>query len=336
MILFLLMQVIKYFEQSTTTDRGCSTRGTLHCDAIVASGLRKRYGDLSRAQIEQSLMTSYKNRCATLSNVTVTSTGKIFRNGHRIGQIVVCSNFPDAEENKYIDDRQHDLVVSISGVWSWGIWHFPCESFCALINTGIPTDAKIHVNAATNYVRSWLKLIGIEDDRIIHGTVKAKTLIVPEQGACASPYPEQIDWLTNICRQDTELLPFRLLILSKRTKSRGWRNFKQVENVCVQLAQKLGLRLYLHDDSNLPSLKDQQRAFRNASIVVAPHGGGNVHILAMDEGTTLIEVMSVTHIERCFLRLAVYRNINYYGVNSVNGVVDLNSLIDVCEKISNK
>jgi hypothetical protein len=200
----------------------------------------------------------------------------------------------------------------------------------------VPPHAKIHVNTRTAWVVSWLKLAGIEHDRIIHGTIKAKTLIIPEQGACGSPYPEQIDWLTNLSRKDTELIPFKLLILSKRTKSRGWHNFKQVESVCVQLARKLGLRLYIHDDSKLPPLKNQQQAFRNASVVVAPHGAGNIHLLAMDEGSTLIEIMDVTHIERCFLRLAVYKNINYYGVNSIKGIVDLYSLKNVCREISVK
>lgn len=331
------MSVIKYFEPPTISiDRECKTRGVLHCDPVVASGLRKRYSDLSRMQIERSLMTSYKNRKATLYDVTVTSTGKIFKNDKMIGRITVCPLLSAVEDNAYKDDIQHDLVISISGVWSWGTWHFPCESLCALINTEVPPHAKIHVNTRTAWVVSWLKLAGIEHDRIIHGTIKAKTLIIPEQGACGSPYPEQIDWLTNLSRKDTELIPFKLLILSKRTKSRGWHNFKQVESVCVQLARKLGLRLYIHDDSKLPPLKNQQQAFRNASVVVAPHGAGNIHLLAMDEGSTLIEIMDVTHIERCFLRLAVYKNINYYGVNSIKGIVDLYSLKNVCREISVK
>jgi hypothetical protein len=198
----------------------------------------------------------------------------------------------------------------------------------------VPPNAKIHVNTKTKWVITWLKLVGIDPDRVIHGTIRAKTLIIPEQGACGNPYPEQIDWLTNISREHTKLLPFKLLILSKRTKTRCYSNFEQVEIICLQLARKLGLQLYLHDDSKLPTLKDQQQAFRNTSVVIATHGGGNVHLLAMDEGTTFIEIMDTTHMNGCFLRLAVYKNINYYGVNSINDVVDLNSLITVCRKIS--
>ena len=338
-VLFLLMSLRKYFEKSNTVDLECSTRGVLFCDAVVASVIRKTYGDLSRAKIEQTLMTSYKNRCATFDNVTVTSSGNIIKDDVIVGKIGACiadNDANDDEENKYIDPKNYEIVVSLAGMWSWGSWHFPCESLCALMSKDIPHNAKIHVSQDTGYVRAWLREAGISRDRVIHGTVKTKTLIVPEQGACGSPYPEQIDWLTNISIKDTYILPIRLLILSRRNHKRAFTNFKQVYDISMKLAERLGLQLYIHDDSKLPPLKHQQQAFRNASVVIAPHGGGNVHLLAMSEGSTLVEIMDVMHVEICFLRLAVYKNINYYGVNSIRGAVDVKSLIDVCRKISYK
>ena len=173
----------------------------------------------------------------------------------------------------------------------------------------------------------------ITSDRIIHGTVNAKTLIVPEQGACGSPYPEQIDWLVSISRKDTYITS-KLVILSKRNYTRVFANFKQMYDISIKLAERFGLQR-LQSPIIETSTASIQKCMRRDSSTMRRDSSAwwrNVHVLALSEGSTLIEIMDVMDVEMCFLRLAVYKNMNYYDVNSIKGNVDLNSLRDVCIK----
>lgn len=328
------MSIIKYFPKHTSFDIKCDCKGKLFFDEKTTNILTKKYGTLTRASIESWLMSSYQNRKANLNNVIVTKNGKIYKDFQHIGTIIGCE-CDEIKDNNVIDNNVYPNVISISGIWTWGIWHFPTESLSALMSTKMPSDAKIHVHTKTKYVLYWLSLIGISQDRVIDGNIRATNLLIPELGACGSPYPEQITWLNNIVRSSVNATSDKLLILSKRTHSRQLKNYQEVYEASYKLAVKMGLKLYIHDDSKLPSIKEQHSAFKSASIIIAPHGGGNINILAMSEGTDFIEIMDSSWPNNCFLRVAAYLNINYYGVHSENYIVNIDSLQNVCKKLSN-
>ena len=326
------MTFVKYFEQNKSIEIPCKTEGVLFFDNTVRNIFYKKYGKVTRASIEQTLMSSYKNRNALLHDVIVTANGRIYKNNKKIGQIMGCES-DEIKDNRVLDPTKYDYVISISGVWTYGIWHFPTEALSALIKHKITENTKIHVHTKTEYVMYWLSLIGINEEQVIHRNIYAKKLFIPELG---TPYAEQIDWLTNLVRKSVEKRKEKLLILVKRTKSRPIRNYQDVYNKCVKLANDMNLTLYIHDDDNMPSIKTQHGAFKNAKILVAPHGGGNINLLAMDEGTSFVEIIDSRWPNICFCRVALYKNINYYGVGSTNWNADIQSLTDVFKKISNK
>ena len=325
------MPFMKYFEKNTSIDRPSNTKGVLYIDDHA----NKSLGNVTRESIDQTLMSSYKNRSAILDDVIVTANGRIYKNNQFIGEIIGCRS-DDVFDTRILDNKVYDYVISISGVWTYGIWHFPTEALSALMKCNIPDNALIHVHSKTNYVMYWLSLIGIQKNRVIEGNIHAKKLFIPELGYGGSPYPEQIDWLSNIVKKSVKKREENLLILIKRTKSRVLKNYNEVHDKCKELAKEMNLTLYIHDDDKLPSVKDQHIAFKSAKILVAPHGGGNINLLAMDEDTTFIEIMDDKWPNKCFLRVAVHMNINYYGVSSKNWIADIKSLSDVFKKISNK
>lgn len=325
------MPFMKYFEQNTSIDRPSNTKGVLYID----DNANKSLGNVTRESIDQSLMSSYKNRSAILDDVIVTANGRIYKNNQFIGEIIGCRS-DDVFDTRILDNKLFDYVISISGVWTYGIWHFPTEALAALMKCNIPDNALIHVHSKTNYVLYWLSLIGIHKNRVIQGNIHAKKLFIPELGCGGSPYPEQIDWLSYIVKKSVRKREENLLILIKRTKTRAIKNYNEVYDKCKALANEMNLILYIHDDDKLPSIKNQHIAFKSAKILVAPHGGGNINLLAMDEGTTFVEIMDDKWPNKCFLRVAVHMNINYYGVSSKNWIADIKSLSDVFKKISNK
>lgn len=325
------MPFIKYFEKNAALDRPSNTKGVLYID----DNANKSLGNVTRESVDQSLMSSYKNRSAILDDVIVTANGRLYKNTQLIGEIIGCHS-DDVFDTRILDNKLFDYVISISGVWTYGIWHFPTEALAALMKCNIPDNALIHVHSKTDYVLYWLSLIGIHKNRVIQGNIHTKKLFIPELGAGGSPYPEQIDWLSNLVKMSVKKTHNDLLILTKRTHTRVIRNYDDVYNKCKQLAKAMNLTLYIHDDNKLPSIKKQHEAFKCAKILVAPHGGGNVNLLAMEEGTTFVEIIDDKWPNKCFLRVAFHMNINYYGVSSKNWLADINSLDNVFKKISNK
>lgn len=329
------MPVVKYFQQNKSIEIPCKTEGILFFDNTVRNIFNKKYGGVTRSSIEQSLMSSYKNRSATLENVIVTANGRIYKNNKNIGQIMGCES-DEIKDERLLDPNIYDNVISISGVWTYGIWHFPSEALSALMKHKITENTKIHVSYKTPYVLYWLSLIGINENQVIHRNIYTKKLFIPELGAGGSPYAEQIAWLSLLVRKSVKKKKDKLLILVKRTRSRPMKNYQDVYNKCVKLANDMNLTLYIHDDDNMPSIKTQHGAFKSAEILVAPHGGGNINLLAMDEGTSFVEIIDSQWPNICFCRVALYKNINYYGVGSTNWNADIQSLTDVFKKISNK
>ena len=329
------MQFTSYFPKNNNIDIPCSKKGILDIDKPTVKVFQLRNESVTKSSFDQSLMSSYKNRNAILTDVIVTRNGRIYKNNQLIGEIVGCK-YDDIKDSRIVEPYIYNNVISISGVWTPGIWHFPCEAFCALMKHKITGDMKIHVHTKYPYVMYWLSLLDIKDHQVIDGNIRVKKLLIPELGAPGSPYPEQIDWLHNIIIKSIDIYPDNLLILIRRRNSRPILNYDEVYKRCHELARNKGLKLYVHDDNNLPSIKTQHSLFKCAKILVAPHGGGNVNLLAMDENTNFVEIIDKSWPNICFMRLAYHRNINYYSVSSVDGNANIERLENVFKKISNK
>ena len=138
------MSIVRYFEKNTTIDRKCDTKGILYFDNTVRNifntpsaqngiiTINNTPGELTRTSLESSLMSSYKNRSITLYNVIVTANGRLYQNNKKIGEIIGCW-CDKTKDNTVLDSTVYDYVISISGVWSYGIWHFPTEALTALM-----------------------------------------------------------------------------------------------------------------------------------------------------------------------------------------------------------
>ena len=179
---------------------------------------------------------------------------------------------------------------------------------------------KIHVTAKTNFVVEWLRVVGVQEHQIITGTIFAKTLLIPELGKCGSPAPQQIMWLQekiNSYLPDNQQDKHVLIV--KRTKRRKQSNWADILNV----AKKISTNVVIHDDSDLPSVQQQLKNFRNAHTVIAPHGAGLVNILASRPNTKVIEFMDPNNMNLCYARLAYILGLKYNAIelkSSINHV----------------
>lgn len=303
----------------------------------IGDELEKRMqpSDVSESIIQ---IMDYKKRCTTLKCGIVLKTGEIYlsqnpehwyRNGACINEKIPIPrlNYDQIWNGSYMKFRQ---IITLGGLWSNGIWHFPMETLPSLLC--IPEEhlktAIFHVHKKNNYVKQWFSLLDIPENRIIDGNILAHEIIVPEQGRCGGPYPEQIQWLQS--KIAPKLLykdePQNLLIVIRRTSARVPRNQKQLEEMCASIANERGLELYIHDDKSLPSLIEQLSIFNRAKIVVSPHGAGGVMSICCRKDTTFIEFLNKENVNICYFYLCNITGLNYLGLSAENLVLNLDEL----------
>lgn len=256
----------------------------------------------------------HMKRYATFNNVAVTTDGhiisketcKIAKNGGCLSPKIF---------NSYIEELpRYDSVLSISAFWSYGIWHFPMEALVGLqaMDTWIDKNTIIHISAKTNFTLSWLKLIGKDLRFIITGNVFAKQLIVPEIGQCGSPSFQQVKWLRDSIHI-TSSSKQNKVVLIKRTKKRKMIKFDDILHLTSDIAKQNGLQIVIHDDSKLPALNIQLKLFREAKIVIGPHGAGLINLISSEPGTCVIEFLS-TDPNICYMRLSYILGLKYISI----------------------
>ena len=234
------------------------------------------------------------------------------------------NNFP-ANVNKITNK-----VITFSGYMSNGTWHFPMESLVLLrtifnqIGEEELKEYYLYLDEIGSIEQKWLDVFEEEFSKfkgiIISkdGPVLVNKLLAPVRSKIGNPTSEQIKWLketvwTKLGLGDVKNNQTRV-ILMKRNFSRTLVNFDVVYGIVKDFAENVGLVLYLHDDSNLPSLKDQLCIFNEAKYVIGSHGAGSVNLLACRSNTVFIEFLNIIDINICYLRLARFLGICYYSV----------------------
>ena len=308
------------------------------CLNALKSNHRKSYRDLANKYNNNETIFDiepYNKDYIVLYNSLVNDKGviivdnKMFLNGG-----CLCRN--SCNNLFYKNIKQEDDVISISALWSEGIWHFPFEALVALMS--IPKDilnkCKIHVSKISNFIIEWFNILNIPHAKLVTGNIKANTLYLPRMGKCGNPYYDQIKWLQNIVNKNISDMPIEYIILIKRTIRRKLTNNDELETLLTNYCSKLNLKLYIHDDTNLPTLTEQQQIFNKAKIVFAPHGAGGINIISMKCDAWYIEFLSVEDINLCYSRLAYLCNVNYIGLSMMNNTIDTTKIINVFNEIT--
>ena len=194
-------------------------------------------------------------------------------------------------------------------------------------------NSRIHVTKIDNYSLYWLSILGIKKEQIITGDIFAKKLIIPRQGRCGNPYLEQIYWIRNIvmCTIPKIIPEKEYLILIKRNDNRKIENNNELISFLENISSKLDLKLYLHDDTNLPDINIQHQLFYRAKYVFGPHGGGGVNIISMRHNSWFIEFLNASDINLCYSRLSYYLNINYLALTTENNTINIDYLKEILQ-----
>jgi len=216
-------------------------------------------------------------------------------------------------------------VVTLAAHWGAAIWHFPMEALVALrhIDTETLAASVVHLPARNRYIEQWCDLAGVRWNKTVTGSVRAVRLLAPRMSVCGMPYTMQLDWLAGLVARGVGLAAAHLnIVIMRRTKSgRRVHNFAAVERIVHDFVDENGGRIVLHDDAQLPTLREQLRLFAHASIVIGPHGAGETMLIASKPGACLIELMETSWVNVCYMQVAYLRRHHYVGVPLTKGVV---------------
>lgn len=131
-------------------------------------------------------------------------------------------------------------------------------------------------------------------------------LIVPSMpGSPGSPPKWVCDWLREKFLPRSRPHPNRKIYISRR-RARGRRICNESE-----LEPLLARHGYEIIDAEHLSFDEQVSLFSSAASVIAPHGAGLSNLVWCHPGTTVLELQSPTHAERCFQVVAEHGGLRY-------------------------
>ena len=178
---------------------------------------------------------------------------------------------------------------------------------------------KIYIEVQKKFQEETIKLLGYESEQIIDSSkcnyLSASQLIIPS----LPDYKQSAritDWSCDFLRQSflNRTLPKTEFSESKNRRiyiSRADARFRRITNEpeVIHFLQEYGFNIikleYL-------SFLDQVSLFRDAKVVVAPHGAGITNIVFCSKETKVIEIMGPKYINLCYWHLSCRVGLDYY------------------------
>lgn len=219
-----------------------------------------------------------------------------------------------------------DNVITLAG--SLGSWLSPYHGPFDIISSLVSVNASIlqnnstflHIPGRSKYIMEWLDIVGIAPDRIVTSEgmgIWAKRLYVP-RWTLHFPSSMQYHWLQAQVWSAIgipDISSRNHLVVIKRS-TRGISNHDtSVMRLALDYAASNKLQVYIHDDRDLPSVRDQLRAFAKAKIILAPHGAGEAFMIATAPGACLIEMFKPCFTPNNFSRQSTLLGLHYVAIS---------------------
>ena len=243
---------------------------------------------------------------------------------------------PALSPSQIADLPRYRTVLSLDSRWAKKVAHFPLDNLLSLAYASDgdldPNKTILHISdQSMTLTLEWLALLRLDDFKVVDGSVFAETLIVPRMDGCLNPYVAQLEWLKDrigsVLDSNSDGVSAEMhWTLVRRRVSRAISPWSPIEETVRHIAYNDGSTVVLHDESDLPSLRDQVHRFQNTKILIGPHGAAHIFMFAMRPGTCVIEITDVSYPNGVFARLSYLLGLNYVGVVSHHWQVNLGEL----------
>jgi len=261
--------------------------------------------------------------------VVVTKCGQVIKDGST--RVLDSANHgcraPGGDYFKWCYDsttkRPHfPTVVSMTQLWPGAYYHTVVEVMTKISivhkqDQSLLSTAIFHVGTVSGFAKEWAEMLGVDPERIVGGTVKADTVVVPPSNGCARIRPdyavETRSILHNHLQKGATPPPaaFRKAVLVKRTQSRVLDNHGAVLNLLTDF----GYDVHELVEGAEGSARSQCTLFSQANLIVGPHGAAFSNLLCATAGTPLIEIQQEDHND-VFAVLAMQLGLRYFGIPS--------------------
>jgi capsular polysaccharide biosynthesis protein len=191
--------------------------------------------------------------------------------------------------------------------------------FGMLVQSGEKADL-IYIQNKSRFQKESLEMLGIDAQQIINtvdvAVLTAKKIILPcHQIMNGREFPS---WVIQYLRD--QFLPksevaatpaSRRIYISRRSSDRRLAN----ETSIIDNLKDYGFSAI---ELEKLSLKNQIRLFREAQVVISPHGSGLANLVFSSPGTIVIELFPAANVD-LFYRLSNALKLNYFYVKARNG-----------------
>jgi len=163
-----------------------------------------------------------------------------------------------------------------------------------------------------NFHFSTLETCGIPSSKVLqtqwHPHIRAERLIVPSHAGGVSAIPE---WACSFLTEKFQPGGRKLTAGAKVYLHRGENTHRKIINdaAVVDLMKKRGFSILNPEDFSLP---EQVAIFREARVVVSPHGSALVNIVFCEPGAKVIEFFCPAAVSLMYWRLCVQRQLEYF------------------------
>ena len=270
-------------------------------------------------------------------DAVVTTNGDVFSGNLKL-VLDACSD--DMRPKVSDGDRMklYDEVLVIAQNWGHTVYHRMIEVMPRVVfyREFLRENPQIRVVAPEprgGRLSELLRIIDVDDTRLVVGPVRAKVVYQPRSSKCFFPSVQECRTLSALYRDYIRRTflpqPRNRLLLIRRSGVRRFQQQKAIEELMERAADDYNLTYTLFVDNPTPSLNDTMMMFHSAVIVVAPLGAGESNLLFSQPGTYVVEgVCNLPLVNLCFQRLAHILGHHWYGLMSRRGcprVVDVSA-----------
>ena len=180
-------------------------------------------------------------------------------------------------------------------------------------------QVRIHATTNTGRVYEFLRMLGIDQSRVVSGPITAGIIYMPRAASCMMPRVLETQLLSEHCIQymmeHNNTTTRNRLVLILRSGRRRFIHQPAIIRAVQSAAAEFGLQFTEFRDKPVPPFNNTVMMFHEAVMVVAVHGAGLSNILFSRRGTFIVEVVPNSFITPfCYLQLAHGLGHHWHGI----------------------
>jgi len=228
-------------------------------------------------------------------------------------------------------------VFVVSQYWGEGFFHNLIEDMPRI---ALYVDF-LRANPKVRRIKEILKLYFLDPARLITGNIRANTIYLPQGGGCGkSACPVSLRVMAGMFstvlstpggsnsdsgdqRRVIKLAPLSskqaadYVVLLQRSSKRYLSQHSAIEAMLKDMSRVFNLTYVLYSDNPVPTMQRTLDVFRRALLVVAPHGAGLSNLVFAPRGVFVVEVLSRSEVNLCYMSLCYDLGQRWHGLLSI-------------------